>query len=135
MSGEGNRHSWLCRFSLSQRPYQPLPSQRPPSTGYFLMAKTRCHRIEWQSHKPLILLTLFYNSSGTPSASTGHVATGNEGECCSHHLKSRGLPLKVMACGIYILYCSLFTMFDCRHPDKRIKTPLSRIVLETRKFL
>src|SRR5712691_4656665 len=46
----------------------------------------------------LILLTLFYNSSGLQMASTWHVATGNQGVSCSQQMRSGGLPLNQMEC-------------------------------------
>jgi hypothetical protein len=45
------------------------------------------------------IIDLISSSSGTPTASTGHVATGNQGVRCSQHLKSSGLPLNSMEWG------------------------------------
>jgi len=53
----------------------------------------RFHRMSWYNHKLLIVLILFYSSSGTPTVSTGHGATGNQGVRCSQPLKASGLPL------------------------------------------
>src|SRR5215468_935712 len=61
----------------------------------------RFHRLSWYNHTLLILLILFYSSSGTKTASTGHVVTGHQGVRCSQHLKSSGLPLNAMECAIF----------------------------------
>src|SRR5215813_14108332 len=49
-----------------------------------------------------MLLTLFYSLSGTHTASTGHVATGNQGVRCSQYLESSRLPLNSMECGFFV---------------------------------
>ena len=73
--------------SLSSSPAGPLISRFP--------------RIEWKNHNLLILLTLFCNLSSLQTASTWHVATGNQGMSCSQQLRSRGLPLHQVECGIF----------------------------------